>query len=252
MEPQIPRYSRHQLLRVFGEEGQEKIQKSRVFVAGLGALGSLIAILLVRAGVGLVRVADQDCPELHNLHRQILYDEEDATRCVSKAQAAAHRLRAANSEVKVQAVDAAIGPDNVEELTNGVDLVVDALDNIRTRYLINDVILARGIPYIFGGAVETVGNVMTIIPGKTPCLRCLWPDPKAVDDHPRASAVGVLSSVATAVASFEVTEALKIMVGREEDVLSGLLVFDVWRNDFHIAPLEPDPGCICSGLIKNR
>ena len=252
MEPQIPRYSRHQLLRVFGEDGQEKIQKSRVFVAGLGALGSLIAILLVRAGVGLVRVADQDCPELHNLHRQILYDEEDATRCVSKAQAAAHRLRAANSEVKVQAVDTAIGPDNVEELTDGVDLVVDALDNIRTRYLINDVILARGIPYIFGGAVETVGNVMTIIPGKTPCLRCLWPDPKAVDDHPRASAVGVLSSVATAVASFEVTEALKIMVGREEDVLSGLLVFDVWRNDFHIAPLEPDPGCICRGLIQHR
>jgi adenylyltransferase/sulfurtransferase len=93
---------------------------------------------------------------------------------------------------------------------------------------------------------------MTIIPGKTPCLRCLWPDPKAVDDHPRASAMGVLSSVATAVASFEVTEALKIMVGREEDVLSGLLVFDVWRNDFHIAPLEPDPGCICRGLIQHR
>ncbi|MGB6068642.1 MAG: HesA/MoeB/ThiF family protein [Desulfomonilaceae bacterium] len=252
MEPQIPRYSRHQLLRVIGKDGQQKIRESRVLIAGLGALGSLISILLVRAGVGFVRIADQDCPELHNLHRQILYEEEDALRCISKAQAAANRLRASNSDVEIQAVEAAIARDNVEELTQNVDLVVDALDNIRTRYLINDVILNRGIPYIFGGAVETVGNVMTIIPGRTPCLRCLWPDPGAVDNHPRASAVGVLSAVATAVASFQVTEALKIMVGREEDILSGLLVFDVWRNDFHIAPLERDPGCICSRLNGNR
>ncbi len=139
-----------------------------------------------------------------------------------------------------------------KKLTEGVDLVVDALDNIRTRYLINDVILNRGIPYVFGGAIQTVGNVMTIIPGRTPCLRCLWPDPGAVENHPRASAVGVLSAAATAVASFQVTEALKIMAGREQDILSGLLVFDVWRNDFHIAPLERDPGCICSKLNESR
>jgi adenylyltransferase/sulfurtransferase len=252
MEQQIPRYSRHQLLRVIGEDGQKKIEQSRVFIAGLGALGSLIAILLVRAGVSFIRVADQDCPELHNLHRQILYDEEDAVRCLSKAEAGARRLRAANSTVEIQAVSAAIGSHNVEELTDGVDLVVDALDNIRTRYLVNDASLAHGIPYVFGGAVETVGNVMTIIPGKTPCLRCLWPDPKAVDGHARASTVGVLSAVATAVASFQVAEALKIMVGRVDDTLSGLLVFDVWQNNFHIAPLEPDPGCICRGVVKTR
>ncbi len=119
MEPQIPRYSRHQLLKVIGEEGQQKIRESRVFIAGLGALGSLISILLVRVGVGFVRIADQDCPELHNLHRQILYEEEDALCCISKAQAAARRLRASNSDVEVQAVEAAIDGDNVEETYRG-------------------------------------------------------------------------------------------------------------------------------------
>jgi len=245
MEPLIPRYSRHTLLRVIGEDGQKRLEQSRVLIAGLGALGSLVAILLSRAGVGFLRIVDQDCPELHNLHRQILYDESDATSGLSKAQAARRRLKAAASNVEVEAVTSAIGPENVVELVEGVDLVVDALDNIAARYLINDAILARNIPYVFGGAVETVGNVMTIIPGKTPCLRCLWPDPAAVADHPRASTVGVLSSAATAVASLEVTEALKILAGREGDALKGLLVMDVWRNQFQVAPVQPDPACAC-------
>jgi adenylyltransferase/sulfurtransferase len=138
-----------------------------------------------------------------------------------------------------------IGADNVEQITRGVDLVVDALDNIRTRYFINDTILARGIPYVFGGAVEASGNVMTIIPGKTACLRCLWPDPAAVETHPTAASVGVLSSAAMVVAAIEVTEALKILGGREEEVLSGLLVMDLWNNRFQIAPVQPDPSCAC-------
>ena len=236
------------LLRVIGEDGQKKIEKSRVFVAGLGALGSIISILLARAGVGFLRIADHDAPEIHNLHRQILYDEEDVVRGLSKAEAARNRLHAANSQVEIEAVTTLIGPDNVEALTEDIDLVVDALDNIRARYFINDVILARGIPYVFGGAIETVGNVMTIIPGKTPCLRCLWPDPLAVDNHPRASTVGVLSAVATAVAAVEVSEALKILVGRESEVLQGLLVMDLWRGQFQCAPVAPEPTCVCRKL----
>lgn len=238
------------LLRVIGEGGQKKIEKSRVFVAGLGALGSVISILLARAGVGFLRIADHDAPELHNLHRQILYDEEDVVRGCSKAEAARERLHAANSQVEIEAVTALVGPENVEALTEGVDLVVDALDNIRARYFINDMILARGIPYVFGGAIETVGNVMTIIPGKTPCLRCLWPDPQAVDNHPRASTVGVLSAAATAVAAVEVSEALKILVGRENEALQGLLVMDLWRGQFQCAPVAPDPACLCRGEKK--
>jgi molybdopterin-synthase adenylyltransferase len=251
MAQDIPRYSRHELLRVIGEDGQKKIAKARVLVTGLGALGSLISILLARAGVGMLRIVDVDAPELHNLHRQILYDEEDTRSGLSKAQAAAQRLRLANSTVQIEAVAAAIGPGNIAQLTTGIDLVVDALDNISTRYCVNDRILELGIPYVFGGAVETVGNVMTIIPGKTPCLRCLWPDPYAVADHPRASTVGVLSTAATAVASVQVTEALKIIVGREEDALAGLLVMDVWHSQFHVAPVAPDPRCRCRMYVPH-
>ena len=245
MEPLIPRYSRHILLKVIGEEGQEKIQRSRVLITGLGALGSLISILLARAGVGFMRIVDCDAPELHNLHRQILYEEEDARTGIPKAETARRHLTAAASNVEIEAVVDAVDATNVEELTRGVDIVVDALDNIQARYLVNDMALARRIPYVFGGAVETVGNVMVIMPGKTACLRCLWPDPEAVAGHARASEVGVLSATAAAVASMEVAEAIKIMVGRHEDVLKGLLIMDIWRNQFHVAPLEPAPGCIC-------
>ncbi len=245
-----PRHSRHELLRMIGPEGQERIRRSRVFVAGLGALGSLVAILLARAGVGFLRIADVDKPELHNLHRQILFDEADVQRGLSKAQVAENKLRAANSEIEIEAITAAIGPENVEELTRDVDVVVDALDNIRTRYVINDTILARGIPYVFGGAVEASGNVMTIIPGKTPCLRCLWPDPAAVESHPTAARVGVLSSAAAVVAAIEVTEALKILVGKEQEALCGLLVMDLWNYRFQTAVVQPDPSCICRRVCR--
>lgn len=248
MESIIPRYSRHVLLSVIGEEGQKKIQNSRVFVAGLGALGSLIATLLARAGVGFLRIADLDAPELHNLHRQILYDEQDVKRGITKAQAAKERLLAANSQVEIEAVTAEIEPENVRDLVHDVDVVVDALDNMTARYLINDVILDLCTPYVFGGAVECCGNVMTIIPGKTACLRCLWPDPASVTDHPRASTVGVLSSAATAVASIEVTEALKVIVGDLGNILPGLLIMDVWRNQFHVAQIARDPACVCREL----
>ncbi|HTY23094.1 MAG TPA: HesA/MoeB/ThiF family protein [Desulfomonilaceae bacterium] len=246
MDHIIPRYSRHALLKMIGEEGQAKIEKSRVFIAGLGALGSLIAILLARAGVCFLRVVDPDSPELHNLHRQILYDESDLARGLSKAEIAKQRLVEANSAVEVEAIATAIGPDNVHELISGVDLVVDALDNMKARYFINDAIVRRGIPYVFGGAVEAAGNVMTIIPGRTPCLRCLWPDPAAVEDHPKASSVGILSSAATTVASIEVTETLKVLVGSLDNILPGLLVMDFWRNQFQIAKVKPDPSCMCN------
>ncbi|MDQ7785572.1 MAG: HesA/MoeB/ThiF family protein [Desulfomonilaceae bacterium] len=245
MEEPIPRYSRHTLLRVFGEEGQDKVEKSRVFVAGLGALGSLISILLARAGVGFLRIADLDAPELHNIHRQILYDEADTMSGLSKARVAEKRLKAAASNVEIEAVDVRIGPDNIDHLVRDVDVVVDALDNISARYHMNDAVLARRIPYVFGGAIETMGNVMTVIPGGTPCLRCLWPNPHEVSDHPRAATVGVLSATATAVASIQVAETLKLLLGRQEDLIRGLLTLDLWRTRFRVVPVEPNPACVC-------
>ncbi len=245
MQTDTTRYSRHELLRQLGPEGQKRVQSSRVLVAGLGALGALISSLLARAGVGFLRIVDYDAPEMHNLHRQILYDEADVAAGVPKAEAALRKLREANSSITVEALNVAIQPGNVAELTDGVDLVVDALDNAATRYLLNDRIVAKGIPYVFGGAVETSGNVMTILPGITPCLRCLWPDPNALRNHATAADVGVLSAVATAVASIEVAEAIKILSGSEEDRLSGLLVLDIWKGTFYSAQVEPRPSCVC-------
>lgn len=245
MEHKNGRYSRHSLLRVIGEEGQLRIEGARVLVAGLGALGSLIATLLARAGVGFLRIVDGDCPELHNLQRQILYDEFDVSAKRPKAECAKQHLKAVNSGVEIEAVDEFINSRNVDRLVQGMDVVVDALDNIRTRYLINDAIITAGIPYVFGGAVETVGNVMPIIPGRTPCLRCLWPDPDAIDNHPRASSVGVLSAAATAIASIEVTETLKIIVGKHSCLLPGLLIMEFWDNQYQVIPVEHDPDCMC-------
>lgn len=252
MEDRPSRYSRHTLLEVLGPEGQERIQRARVLVAGLGALGSLISLLLARAGVGYLRVVDRDAPELHNLHRQILYDEADTTSGLSKARIAERRLRAGASNVVVESLNAQIGAENIRDLIENVDVVVDALDNMEARYHVNDAILERGIPYVFGGAVGTSGNVMTVIPGMTPCLRCLWPEPKAVADHPRASGVGVLSSVATAVASVQVTETLKLLVDRRDDLIKGLLVMNLWRAHFHVATVEPDPECSCRGVSRHH
>jgi molybdopterin-synthase adenylyltransferase len=248
MDSYFERYSRQILLSVIGETGQRKLSQSRVLIAGLGALGSLNAILLARSGVGFLRIVDQDSPELHNLHRQMLYDESDVHSQLSKAQIAATKLRASSSGITVEPVTTVISSENVEDLTDGVDLVVDALDNMPARYAVNDSILRKRIPYVFGGAVETVGNVMTIIPGVTPCLRCIWPDPSKVLNHAKASTVGVLASAATAVSSIQVTEAVKLLVGKPEDCLKGLLFMDLWRNHFHEAQIVPDPSCECRSI----
>lgn len=248
MNDNIPRHSRHILLKRIGEDGQGKIEQSRVLVVGAGALGSMISILLVRAGLGLLRITDKDRPELHNLHRQLLYEESDLVTGRSKAWIAARKLRQANSSVNIETIECGVNEKNVKNALDGVDLVVDALDNIETRYLINDQALECKIPYIFGGAVETLGNIMTVIPGETPCLRCLWPDPESVRDHDRADRVGVLSSAATTVASMQVTECLKILSGNRTDILNGLLIMDLWNHSFHVAAVERNPECRCAHL----
>ncbi|MFH0959168.1 MAG: HesA/MoeB/ThiF family protein [Pseudomonadota bacterium] len=248
MSDEFDRYSRHVLLKVIGSAGHEKIRSARVLVAGMGALGSLISILLARAGVGFLRLVDKDAPEMNNLHRQILYNEKDALMGIPKVEAARANLLTMASKIEIDAVNIKIDHESIDQLLDNVDIVVDALDNSETRFIVNDAILGRRIPYIFGGAVETMGNVMTIIPGETPCLRCLWPDPSHVAGHARASTVGVLSSVASLVASIQVTETFKVLVGDLENIIRGIMVVDIWKNQFHVVPIFPTPGCLCSGI----
>ncbi len=249
MQNVLDRHSRHILLSNIGEKGQELISEARVLVAGVGALGSMISILLARAGVGFIRIVDYDKPEMHNLHRQIIFTESDTKTGAFKADAAAEHLREANSQIIIEPVNIKIDDSSAERLVKDVDIVLDALDNTPARYSVNDAAVRRSVPYVFGGAVHTVGNVMTILPGKTACLRCLWPDPLKVADHARASTVGVLSTAATLTASIQVTEALKCILGKYDDLIDGMLVMDIWRTDFHVVPIKINPSCICGASL---
>lgn len=244
------RYSRQERFDGIGARGQERIGRSTVVVLGCGALGTLSAGLLVRAGVGRVRIVDRDIIELHNLQRQHLFDEDDVAEGLPKAVAAERKLVAANRDVIVEAVVTDIGPDNVLELVAGADLVVDGLDNFEARLLVNDACLKAGIPWIYGGAVAAHGAVMVIRPGATACFRCLVP---AIPEGrlPTCETAGVIASAPTTVAALQVAEALKLLAGVGDRVSRDLISVDLWHNGFTSIHIEPRTGCeACAGTYE--
>ncbi|MCS7238304.1 MAG: HesA/MoeB/ThiF family protein [Thermoguttaceae bacterium] len=216
---------------LFGEESQRRLRKSSAFVCGCGALGNFVAMLLVRAGVGKVRIADPDTVELVNLHRQILFDEADCQPPRLKVEAAAEKLRRANSEVSVEALPVRVTAENVEALCKDVDIIVDATDNFETRFLLNDVAIKRGIPWVFGGCLGAEGQVLAIVPGRTPCLQCLLGEcpPSGMDFT--CEMVGIFGPVAGVIASLEAMEAIKILSGNVERIVPRLTVVDLWYGD---------------------
>lgn len=224
---ELQRYSRQILFQPIGEEGQIKLLESRAAIVGMGALGTVIANHLVRSGVGHVRIIDRDLVELSNLQRQTLYTEEDAINNLPKVVAADKRLKEINSTITIEPIIADINLDNAEELLAGVDVIVDGTDNFMTRYLINDVAVKHGIPWVYGGAVSSRGMFAVIIPGKTPCYRCLFPHvPTGLGET--CDTIGVLSPITTIIGSFEAMEALKLLVGAESN--SNLEQLDIWYN----------------------
>ncbi len=240
------RYFRHTLLPEIGPGGQARLRRSTVLVVGCGALGSMAAQVLVRAGVGRVRVADTDRVELHNLHRQILYLEEDVACGRSKAEIAAARLREMNGEVTVEAANQRAAADTIERLLDGVDLVVDGSDNFATRYLLNRVCVARGLPWIHGGVVACVGMTLTVLPGRGPCYACLYPEPPTDEDLVSTERLGVLSTAPLVVGALQATEALKVLVGAS-DVTPRLVTVDVWSQVLARYEVRQDPGCpVCA------
>ena len=239
------RYSRQTVLPAMGEEGQAKLVKSRAVIIGCGALGSNIATLLVRAGVGNVRIVDRDFIEYHNLQRQVLFNEDDIKAQLPKAVAAERHLRKVNSLVEVEGIVADVNYTNIERFCADADVILDGLDNIETRYLINDVALKQGIPWVYGGAIATYGMTMTIIPGKTPCLRCMHLAPPDSGVALTCETAGVLGTAPAIIGSLQATEAMKILVGARE-MKKGLVVLDVWARTFHqleIKPREDCPAC---------
>jgi len=224
----LERYSRQILLAEVGREGQERLLSSAVAIIGCGALGTVIASTLVRAGVGRVRLVDRDYIELSNLQRQILFDEEDIARGLPKAVAAAEKLRRVNSQVKIEPLVADVNPGSVEEIIDDVDLILDATDNFETRFLINDACVKHNIAWVYGAVLATYGMTMVIIPHHTPCFRCLVTEMPAPGSRPTCDTVGVLGPAVNIVASLEVTEGLKLLLGKREELHGQFIYVDAW------------------------
>src|SRR5580693_9456694 len=242
----LDRYSRQIRFPGIGETGQQRLLDARVAVAGCGALGSFQAGALARAGIGLLRIIDRDYVELSNLQRQWLFDECDVEQGLPKAVAAARKIAVINGGVRVEPVAADLTPSNADELLGGVDLILDGTDNFETRYLINDFAVERGVPWVYGAAVGSYGIAMPVIPGKTACLRCIYPDPPP-GAQPTCETAGVLGSLTALIASLQVSEAIKILCG----VASArkITTVDVWTGDIRqIAQPGPEPQCPACGL----
>lgn len=229
-----------------GRKGQESLFSSRVAVVGMGALGTVVANHLCRAGVGYLRLIDRDLVELSNLQRQILYTEEDAKQSLPKVTAAAGHLRLVNSEITIKPVIAELNTFNAEALLQDVELVIDASDNFPVRFLINDFCEKQGIPWIYCGAVGSTGMTMNILPGKGPCLRCLVPKMPPAGSVGTCSSVGILSMLTSIFASVQALEAVKILTG-SNDIRKTLMVMDVWDWNVDFVAVERNPECITCG-----
>ncbi|HEY1783944.1 MAG TPA: ThiF family adenylyltransferase [Pirellulales bacterium] len=227
---EFARYERQIRYAPLGIEGQRRLAASSALLCGCGALGSHVADLLVRAGVGRLKIVDRDFLELSNLQRQTLFDEQDLAAELPKSVAAASRLARINSHVSIEPIVADVDYRNIAQLAAGVDLILDGTDNFETRYLINDLAVRESIPWIFAGVVGVAGQTMTILPGETACLRCLMPQPPQAGGIQTCETAGILGPAVGVIAAIEAGEALKILSGNRAATSRSLAVVDLWDN----------------------
>ncbi|MBZ5641701.1 MAG: ThiF family adenylyltransferase [Acidobacteriia bacterium] len=252
MDPKTyERYSRQILFGEIGEAGQQRLLDSSAVIVGCGALGTALANLLVRAGVGKLRIVDRDFVEPSNLQRQTLFEESDAAEALPKAVAAERRLRAINSGVSVEGVVADVSPKNAEELLRGFPLILDGTDNFETRFLLNDVAVHLHVPWIYAAVVASYGVTLTVRPEKTACLACALESGGAAEGENGSRAhsgaedtcdtIGVIGAAAGVIASIEAAEAIKLLLGKPAG--GRLLSFDVWTGRFQSVRVARDPAC---------
>ncbi len=239
------RYDRQIMLYGFGEVGQEKLKKARVFIAGTGGLGSPVAIYLAAAGVGTIRIADHDTVELSNLNRQVLHWDEDTGN--KKVDSAAAKLRRLNRSVKIEAIVEKITEANVSQLIADSDLIVDAMDNLPTRYLLNRTAIKKDIPFFHGAVYGFEGRAMTIIPGKSACLNCLYHGANVPEE--KFPVIGVTPAV---IGCIQAAEVIKYIVGLGELLTNRLLDFDGLKMTFTELKVRKDPNCEHCGKIRGR
>ncbi|MCX5806134.1 MAG: HesA/MoeB/ThiF family protein [Proteobacteria bacterium] len=241
-EHELLRYGRQIIMPDFGEDGQRQLKQAHVLIAGVGGLGSPVAIYLSTAGIGHLTIVDCDSVDVTNLNRQILHWEEDVNR--RKVESAEQKLRKINSTIAVEAVDVKITGDNIAELLQGIDLVMDCMDNMETRFLINEACVKKGIPMIHGGVREMLGEVTTIIPGKTPCLECLLPR-----NLSKKETFPIFGATAAMIASLQVLEAIKLLSGTGRLLTDRMLFINGSDMEIMMIDLQKKPDCrICGGL----
>jgi molybdopterin-synthase adenylyltransferase len=238
------RYSRQVLFEGIGAEGQSRLSNARVLIIGCGALGSAHAEALARAGIGSLTIVDRDFVEFSNLQRQTMFTEADAAERLPKAIACMNHLREINREIEVEPVIADVNHSNVERLIEGSDLVLDGTDNFATRYLINDACVKHQVNWIYGAAVGSYGVTMTIRPGLTSCLRCVFSEAPPAASSPTCDTAGVIMPIISIVAAVQVTEAIKLLTGQIDQLHGSLMQFDVWKNEWRRITLSsPSADC---------
>ena len=242
---ELERYDRQIMIKGLGEEGQEKLKRAKVFIAGAGGLGSPVSIYLTAVGVGTIRVVDHQRVELSNLNRQVLHWDEDIGK--KKIDSALEKLGRLNQSVKIEATEETITEANVSQLVAGFDLIVDAMDNLPARYILNKAALERNIPFFHGAVYGFEGRAMTIIPGQTACLRCLY---RGVVPRDKFPVIGVTPAV---IGCIQATEVIKYIVGIGELLTNRLLTFDGLHMRFTEFKVKKDPSCEhCSHLASKE
>jgi adenylyltransferase/sulfurtransferase len=264
MSPALDRYHRQMLLPGIGEDGQRRLLGATVLILGCGALGSMAAETLARAGVGHLVIVDRDFVELTNLQRQVLFDERDVADALPKAEAARLKIARINSQVRVTAIVDDLDHSNIQRYAAAADLMIDGLDNFETRYLANDFAVKHAVPYLYGGAVGTSGMAFTILPHTremhawwevapagnraTPCLRCLFEQAPPAGETPTCDTAGVIGPAVAMIGSFQASEALKLLTGNLQYACRTMLSVDLWTNDImhlKVAAVRETGDCPC-------
>jgi molybdopterin-synthase adenylyltransferase len=230
----------HRLRRVTetGPDALATLREHSAVIVGCGALGSAAASLLVRSGLGRLRLVDRDVVEWGNLGDQCLYLEEDASNGRLKAEVAAERLLAFDADVRIEASVADLAADNVRDLVEGFDVIIDGSDNLETKYLLNDAAVAAGMPWVYAGCAGSIGSVLAVVPGRTHCLRCIWPRPPAAYLVEGCESAGLLPTTVTMVAAAQVTEALKVLLAKEDELVGQVMTIDTWAARMRRIPFR--------------
>jgi molybdopterin/thiamine biosynthesis adenylyltransferase len=239
------RFNRQIRFEPFGSQGQQNLAAATAVIVGCGALGTVQAALLARAGLGAIRLIDRDYVEESNLQRQLLYTESDAQQALPKAEAARRHLLEANSAIRIEAHVSDLNPENAADLLDGAGVILDGTDNFETRLLINDYAVRAGVPWIYGAAVSSYGIAMPVIPNHSACFRCIYPEPPA-GAQPTCETAGVLGPVTNLIASVQTMEAMKILSGRGSAVRHKIFTADLWHGPIREVAMPPrDPDCPC-------